>query len=99
MSETVLYDVTDGVGTITLNRPEAMNSLTAEMKGALLETVRRAAAKGFANEPRCRGAPAWRLSPACIRFPNVPASITRPNTVADSRQSQPIVRLAAHRYT
>jgi 2-(1,2-epoxy-1,2-dihydrophenyl)acetyl-CoA isomerase len=43
MSETVLYDVTDGVATITLNRPEAMNSLTAGMKAALLDAMTRAA--------------------------------------------------------
>jgi enoyl-CoA hydratase/carnithine racemase len=38
----VLYDVTEGVATITLNRPDAMNSLTAEMKGELREAVERA---------------------------------------------------------
>jgi enoyl-CoA hydratase/carnithine racemase len=43
MSQTVLYDVTDGVATITLNRPDAMNSLTVEMKVALREAVKRAA--------------------------------------------------------
>lgn len=43
MSETVLYDLTDGVATITLNRPDAMNSLTAAMKVALREAVERAA--------------------------------------------------------
>jgi 2-(1,2-epoxy-1,2-dihydrophenyl)acetyl-CoA isomerase len=41
--ETVLYDLTDGVAAITLNRPEAMNSLTVQTKVALLEAVRRAA--------------------------------------------------------
>ncbi|MEU8121739.1 enoyl-CoA hydratase-related protein [Spirillospora sp. NPDC049024] len=44
MSETVLYDVTDGVGTITLNRPDGMNSLTVEMKESLRAAVVRAAA-------------------------------------------------------
>ncbi|MEV3919953.1 enoyl-CoA hydratase-related protein [Actinomadura coerulea] len=44
MSETVLYDVTDAVGTITLNRPDGMNSLTVEMKEALRAAVVRAAA-------------------------------------------------------
>lgn len=37
------YDVTDAVATITLDRPEAMNSLTAEVKAGLLESLRRAA--------------------------------------------------------
>lgn len=44
MPETVLYDVTDAVGTITLNRPDGMNSLTVEMKEALRAAVVRAAA-------------------------------------------------------
>ena len=32
----VLYDVADGVATITLNRPEAMNGLDIATKEALL---------------------------------------------------------------
>ena len=40
----VEYDVRDGVGTITLARPHAMNSLTREVKEALLSAVRSAAA-------------------------------------------------------
>jgi enoyl-CoA hydratase/carnithine racemase len=43
MAETVLYDVTDGVGAITLDRPDAMNSLTVEMKESLRTAVVRAA--------------------------------------------------------
>lgn len=40
----IRYDVTDAVATITLDRPEAMNSLTAEVKEALHGALRRAAA-------------------------------------------------------
>lgn len=36
----VLLDVTDGIGTITLNRPDAMNSLDIATKEALLDAVR-----------------------------------------------------------
>lgn len=36
----VLLEVADGVGTITLNRPDAMNSLDIATKDALLEAVR-----------------------------------------------------------
>jgi 2-(1,2-epoxy-1,2-dihydrophenyl)acetyl-CoA isomerase len=43
MSSPVLLDVTDGVATITLNRPDAMNSLDVATKEALLETVRQVA--------------------------------------------------------
>jgi 2-(1,2-epoxy-1,2-dihydrophenyl)acetyl-CoA isomerase len=40
----VLLDVVDGVATLTLNRPEAMNSLDIATKEVLLEVVRRVAA-------------------------------------------------------
>ena len=43
MSETVRYEVDEGVGTITLSRPEAMNGLDIATKEALLEAVQRAA--------------------------------------------------------
>ncbi|MGW0735076.1 2-cyclohexenylcarbonyl CoA isomerase [Streptomyces sp. NPDC002851] len=44
MAETVLYDVTDGLATITLNRPEAMNAMNTEAKVALREAALAAAA-------------------------------------------------------
>ncbi|MPY55118.1 2-cyclohexenylcarbonyl CoA isomerase [Streptomyces acidicola] len=44
MADTVLYEVSDGLATITLNRPEAMNALNVETKVALREAVRSAAA-------------------------------------------------------
>ncbi|NUO97908.1 MAG: enoyl-CoA hydratase [Nonomuraea sp.] len=40
----IRYDVADAVATLTLDRPDAMNSLTADVKAALLEALRRAAA-------------------------------------------------------
>jgi 2-(1,2-epoxy-1,2-dihydrophenyl)acetyl-CoA isomerase len=43
VSDTVLVDLADGVATITLNRPDALNSLTVEAKQALLDAVRRVA--------------------------------------------------------
>jgi len=42
-AETVLYDVVDGVATITLNRPDAMNALDLPTKEALKAAVLRAA--------------------------------------------------------
>lgn len=39
----VLYDLTDGVGTVTLNRPEAMNALNTEVKVALRDILAEAA--------------------------------------------------------
>nr|WP_306440692.1 enoyl-CoA hydratase-related protein [Actinomadura fibrosa] len=52
----MLYDVTEGVGTITLNRPDAMNSLTVEMKEALRAAVDRAAADPAARAVVLTGA-------------------------------------------
>jgi 2-(1,2-epoxy-1,2-dihydrophenyl)acetyl-CoA isomerase len=42
-SDTVLYDLSDGVATVTLNRPEAMNALNTELKAALRDTLAAAA--------------------------------------------------------
>jgi 2-(1,2-epoxy-1,2-dihydrophenyl)acetyl-CoA isomerase len=44
MSDTVLYDVTEGLATVTLNRPDAMNALNNELKSSLRDTLRQAAA-------------------------------------------------------
>ena len=38
----ILYDLTAGVATITLNRPEVMNALSGSLRRALLEAIRRA---------------------------------------------------------
>lgn len=43
MSDTIGYDVDGAVATITLNRPEALNALTVEMKVSLREALERAA--------------------------------------------------------
>jgi 2-(1,2-epoxy-1,2-dihydrophenyl)acetyl-CoA isomerase len=43
MADTVLYEAADGLATITLNRPDAMNALNTEAKVALRDAVRRAA--------------------------------------------------------
>jgi 2-(1,2-epoxy-1,2-dihydrophenyl)acetyl-CoA isomerase len=43
VSDTVRYDVTDGVATVTLNRPDAMNALNTELKTALRDTLLAAA--------------------------------------------------------
>ena len=44
MSEPVRYEVSDGVGTVTLNRPDAMNGLDVATKEALLAAVNQASA-------------------------------------------------------
>ncbi|WP_416968338.1 enoyl-CoA hydratase/isomerase family protein [Streptomyces sp. 4F14] len=43
MADTVLYEVTDGLAIITLNRPEAMNALNVATKVALRDAVESAA--------------------------------------------------------
>ena len=50
MSEThFLFDISNGVGTITLNRPEAMNALAGNMRDILLETL-----TAYADDPDVR---------------------------------------------
>ncbi|MFJ6747107.1 MULTISPECIES: enoyl-CoA hydratase/isomerase family protein [unclassified Streptomyces] len=44
MADTVLYDLTDGLATITLNRPDAMNALNIEAKVQLRDALQEAAA-------------------------------------------------------
>ena len=43
MADTVLYEVSDGLATITLNRPEAMNAMNIATKVALRDAAREAA--------------------------------------------------------
>ncbi|MBM9619523.1 2-cyclohexenylcarbonyl CoA isomerase [Streptomyces zhihengii] len=43
MADAVLYDVTDGLATITINRPEAMNAMNVAAKEALRDAARAAA--------------------------------------------------------
>jgi 2-(1,2-epoxy-1,2-dihydrophenyl)acetyl-CoA isomerase len=44
MADTVLYDVTDGLATITINRPDAMNAMNVAAKVALRDALVAAAA-------------------------------------------------------
>ncbi|NGO08552.1 enoyl-CoA hydratase [Streptomyces sp. HC44] len=44
MADTVLYEVSDGLATITLNRPEAMNAMNTETKVAFRDAAQAAAA-------------------------------------------------------
>ncbi|MFJ9911445.1 enoyl-CoA hydratase/isomerase family protein [Actinacidiphila glaucinigra] len=44
MADTVLYEVSDGLATITLNRPEVMNSLNVDTKVALRDALQAAGA-------------------------------------------------------
>jgi len=40
MSETVLVDIDDGIATVTMNRPQAMNALSAELRRDLAAAMR-----------------------------------------------------------
>ena len=40
--ETILYDVTDGAATITLNRPDVMNALNTQARAEITDAVKRA---------------------------------------------------------
>jgi enoyl-CoA hydratase len=50
MADELLYEVHDGVATLTLNRPDQRNALNAELLSALVEGVKRARDDG---EVRC----------------------------------------------
>lgn len=49
MADCVLYDVSDGLATITINRPDAMNAMNTEAKVALRDAARAAAADDAAR--------------------------------------------------
>lgn len=49
MTDPLLIDRTDGVATLTLNRPESLNSLDRALKEALVEAL-----TGLAADPDCR---------------------------------------------
>ena len=50
MADPVLYDLTDGVATITLNEPDTRNALSAELLAGLIEAFERAEAD---DDARC----------------------------------------------
>ena len=54
----VLYEVDDKVGIITLNRPDKLNAISAELQHALLDAFRKADAEPATSVVllRCRGA-------------------------------------------
>jgi 2-(1,2-epoxy-1,2-dihydrophenyl)acetyl-CoA isomerase len=56
MSDTVLYSITDGVATITLNRPQVMNALDPEMLRGLRAAAERAEQDTAARAVVVRGA-------------------------------------------
>ncbi|MFI5616442.1 enoyl-CoA hydratase/isomerase family protein [Streptomyces sp. NPDC051567] len=43
MADSVLYEVTDGLATVTINRPDAMNAMNTQAKAALRDAVQEAA--------------------------------------------------------
>ena len=64
MADTVLYDVTDGLATITLNRPDAMNAMNTAAKVALRDALR-----DGRGRPRRARRPAHRHRARLLRRP------------------------------
>ncbi len=56
MTETILLEVSEGVATVTLNRPEALNALNDDMMAALVEVMARVEADEAARCVVLRGA-------------------------------------------
>ena len=56
MTETVLLEVSEGIATVTLNRPEALNALSDDMMTALVEVMARVEADPAARCVVLRGA-------------------------------------------
>lgn len=52
----VLYEVADGVATLTLNRPDRLNTITPDLVGQLLAALDRAQADATVRAVRLRGA-------------------------------------------
>ena len=57
MSELILYDVKEGVGTLTINRPAKKNAMTYAMLGDFIEAVRHAGADDATRVVIITGAP------------------------------------------
>lgn len=57
MSDLILYNVTDGIGTITINRAEKKNAMTYAMLGEFIETIAKAGADESAKVLIITGAP------------------------------------------
>ena len=63
MTDSVCWSLDDAVATTTLNRPQARNALTAEMKDALLAAVGKAAADKAVRAVIITGAGGWPARP------------------------------------
>ena len=57
MSDLILYSVTDGIGTITINRPEKKNAMTYAMLGEFIATIAKAGADDTAKVLLLTGTP------------------------------------------
>ena len=56
MGETVLYDAADGVATLTLNRPDRLNTIVPELIADLRAGLERAWGEEEVHANRLRGA-------------------------------------------
>jgi 2-(1,2-epoxy-1,2-dihydrophenyl)acetyl-CoA isomerase len=101
--EFVLYSKEDGIGTITLNRPEAMNALGGSMRQEILEAMEAAAAdrevrvivtpdrvgEGFLRRGDVKEFVSGRPGPTLI-FPG-PAAHPGQDRPADSSDGKPVI--------
>src|ERR671919_479604 len=68
MSECILAEVKEGVGTLTLNRPSVLNALSADMARALPEVLARVASDEAVRCVVIRGAGSHFMAGGDVKF-------------------------------
>ena len=83
MYENILYDVSEGIATVTLNRPDKLNAYTTEMGDEVVDA--------FAKiRLRCRGSRPWDCSSqANGRRSGAPSQRIIPNRASGANPSCP----------
>jgi len=82
----VLFEVTAGVATITLNRPEQLNAINAELGAGLMDALRQVRTRDDIRAPTFAAGQAGRLQPVGWRVSSGP---TMPSGSTSSTRRSP----------
>ncbi len=96
MTDSVLYDLDGAVATITLNRPEARNALTAEMKAELLAALRQAGSSSTVRAVIITGAGAGFCAGQDLREHAGLLEAAAPRAPGAAAADQPLDTVRAH---